>query len=230
MKSQYYKFKNRAILLRKSGKTYGEIKSILNKNISKSTLSIWFKNINLTKEQQGKIKKSIKNKIYHSRIRALTTNKKKREQYLISVNNRVKHLGNNVKNKSIAKIIVAMLYLGEGSKTQRGSLMFCNSNPLVVNIFLNLLRYCYNINESKFRCTVQCRADQNIKNLEKFWSKVTKIPLNQFYATKIDPRTIGKPSKKLNYKGVCRIDYFSADLYTELIKIPEIIYRESFLN
>ena len=90
---------------------------------------------------------------------------------------------------------------------------------------MRLLRYCYNLDESKFRCTLLCRADQNIKKLEEFWSQITKIPLSQFYKARIDPRTIGKPSKKLNYKGVCRIDYFSTDIFIEMTQIPKIIHK-----
>jgi len=116
-----------------------------------------------------------------------------------------------------------MLYLVEGSKNQRGSLMFGNSDPLVIRLFLNLLRRCYDVDENKFRCTLQCKADQNIKRLEKFWSKITDIPLSQFYKARIDPRTIGKPSRKLDYKGVCRIDYFSGDVFMELKQIVNVI-------
>lgn len=225
MKSQYYNFKNKAILLRKSGKTYGEIKNILGQDIPKSTLSIWFKKIILTKEQQNNIKKNIKNNIHQAQIKALVINKKKRERYLISVNKRIKHLKDIIKNKDVAKIAIAMLYLGEGSKTRRGSLMFGNSDAKIIALFFRLLRYCYDINEKKFRCTLQCRADQNIIELEKFWSKITKIPLCQFYKARIDSRTIGKKSKKLDYKGVCRVDYFSADIFNEIIKIIKIIVK-----
>ena len=70
----------------------------------------------------------------------------------------------------------------------------------------------------------QCRADQDIKKLEKFWSKITKIPPSQFYKARIDKRTIGKKTLKLEYKGVCRIDYFSADIFTELMKLPRILH------
>ena len=101
--------------------------------------------------------------------------------------------------------------------------MLGNSEPLVIRLFLNLLRYCYNIDESKFRCTLQCRADQNIPKLEKFWSQITNIPLAQFYKARIDPRTIGKPSNNPNYKGVCRIDYFSGDIFMELKQIMSLI-------
>ncbi len=103
--------------------------------------------------------------------------------------------------------------------------MFGNSDPFIINLFVSLLRYCYSVDECKFRCTIQCRADQNIKELELFWSRVTKIPLLQFYKARVDPRTVNKPSKKKDYKGVCRIDYFSADLFFEIIKIPEIISK-----
>jgi hypothetical protein len=128
-----------------------------------------------------------------------------------------------IQQRDIAKIALAMLYLGEGSKCTKGSLMFGNSNPGIIRLFLNLLRSCYNIDEKKFRCTLQCRADQNIKKLEKFWSQTTGVPPNQFYQARIDKRTIGKPSKKPDYKGVCRIDYFSADIFNELLQIVKII-------
>ena len=47
MKSEYYLLKSKVIELRKSGKTYGEIVKVINKNIPKSTLSDWCHNIYL---------------------------------------------------------------------------------------------------------------------------------------------------------------------------------------
>jgi hypothetical protein len=213
--------------LRAQGKTYSEIQKILRRNIPKSTISYWCRGIELPKEYQKRIKKLIINNAQKGRAIALIVNRIKREKYLQSVNNRNIHLATKLKNRDTAKIALAMLYLGEGSKTQKGSLMFGNSDPSIVSLFLRLLRYCYNIDENKFRCTLQCRADQNIKKLEKFWSKITKIPLTQFYKARIDPRTVGKLSKKPDYKGVCRIDYFSADLFIELKQIAEIVYKEA---
>lgn len=225
MKFQYLKYKNSVIKLRKSGKTYGEICKILNVQIPKSTLSTWLCNMQLSQKQKQKITNKIKININNGRQKALKINKEKRILYLESVKNRVEYLQNIAENKDVAKIMIAMLYLGEGSKTSKSSLMLGNSDPQVIALFLHLLRYCYYIDENKFRCTLQCRADQNIKKLEKFWSKITNIPLNKFYKARIDPRTIGKKSKKLDYKGVCRIDYFSADIYNEIIKIIEIIFK-----
>lgn len=217
-------YKEHTIKLRKQGKTYSEIKKILKKEIPKSTLSNWCNSIPLSKSQKLRIKKIADKNIQIGRIKALVTNKLKRENYLKSVDKRIEGISNIIKNKNVKKIIASILYLGEGSKN-RGFLVLGNSNPDIIKLFLYLLRNNYLIDESKFRCTIQCRADQNTLKLENFWSKITQIPLRQFYKTRIDLRTLGKPSKKIDYKGVCRIEYFSADLFIELTKIGELICK-----
>lgn len=213
------------IKLRRQGKTYGEIPKILNTKIAKSTLSYWCHNIKLTNNQKEIIHKFILNNIEKGRKKAIEVNREKREAYLKSIRARNNHLKNILKSKDISKVALSLLYLGEGSKTKKGSLAFGNSDPFIIDLFLNLLRKCYSIDEKKFRCTVQCRADQDIQKLEVFWSNVTKISPKQFYKTRIDSRTIGNPSKKLDYKGVCRIDYFSGEIFIELSQIPRIIYK-----
>lgn len=225
MKSSFYSFKNKAIALRRAGKTYGDIKKAIGQPIPKSTLCHWFKGLTIPPNSLSRLQKTIVNKIKIAQTKAWATNKLKREEYLRAVSERVNHLSPRLKDKNIAKIALAMLFLGEGSKKTKGSLMLGNSDPETIRLYLELLRRCYDLDENKFRCTVQCRFDQNIKELEVFWSRITKIPSKQFYKTQIDPRTIGKPSKRLDYKGVCRIDYFSADILTELKKIIESIFE-----
>ena len=225
MYSRYYILKSRAIKLRRAGKTYGDIKRMLGEQIPKSTLSHWFRNIYLTDIQKGRIDQQVYANIQKAQARARLVNKANRERYIQEVRDRVSHLPSELRRKDSAKIALAMLYLGEGAKTLKGSLMFGNSDPVVIQLFLNLFRYCYDIDETKFRCTLQCRADQDIKKLEKFWSQITRIPLSQFYKARIDPRTNGRPSRNLDYKGVCRIDYFSADIFMELKQIVAVIFE-----
>jgi hypothetical protein len=219
------KIREKAVKLREQGKTYSEIQKDLKVIIPKSTLSNWCSKIELPREYQDKIRKIILNNARKGRKVALVVNRRKRKEYLKSVANRNKHLAKALKNKDIAKITLVALYLGEGGKNQRGSLLFGNSDPFIISLFLYLLRYCYDIDESKFRCTLMCRADQNIKKLERFWSQVTRIPYSQFYKASVDPRTAGKPTRNKDYRGVCKIDYFSSDIYTELMMIPGIVYR-----
>ena len=223
MRSRYRRLKLKIITLRKSGKTYGEIRKIIGINIPKSTLSDWCSDILLSREQRQRVERLMERGAGRGRATALVVNKLRREKYIKAIKDRVSHLAAKLKNRDTAKIALATLYLGEGSKNQRGALMFGNSDPPIITLFLSLLRRCYNIDENKFRCTLQCRADQNIPKLEKFWSQVTKIPMPQFYKARIDPRTIGKPSRKPDYKGVCRIDYFSGDIFMELKQIMDVI-------
>lgn len=217
--------KLQAIKLRGAGKTYSEIQNALEIRVPKSTLSYWCKDVSLSHKKQERIRKLILNNSKKGLKSALLVNRTNRKKYLESIIDRNKHLKFALKNKDTAKIVLAVLYLGEGGKNRKGSLLFGNSDPFIIGLFLHLLRYCYDIDESKFRCTIQCRADHNIKKLEQFWSQITKISSSQFYKARIDPRTIGKKSRKENYKGVCRIDYFSADLFLELMSISKIIYK-----
>ena len=219
-----YNFRNKAVTLRKQGKTYSEIKALIPKT-SKSTLSYWLSGLELSPKQKEKLSKNINRKLIKARARSLEMAKEKRIKYVAEIESDNSYIFKLLTNGHVAKITLATLYLGEGSKTRRGSLSFGNSNPDIINLFLKLMRNCYNIDESKFRCTIQCRADQNIPYLEKFWLHLTKIPKKQFYKTRVDPRTIGKPSLKLDYKGVCRLDYFSARIYNELLVMGGMISR-----
>lgn len=119
------------------------------------------------------------------------------------------------KDDATRKIVLAILYIAEGHKN-RSSVVFGNSDPEIIRMFMKLMRSTYEIDESKFRITVQCRADQDPKVLKVFWSEVTKVTHKQFYKPQIDKRTVHKPTKKKDYKGVCRIDYFSAIINQEL--------------
>lgn len=222
-KAQY---REKAIKLRKQGGTYGEINKALGVKIPKSTLSYWCSGILPSRLQRLKIKMNADKNIHKGRQAAFAVNKLRREKYLQSIDARIAHLAKTMDREDVKKIAAAMLYLGEGSKV-RSTIAFGNSNPDIIKLFLRLLRSTYTIDEKKFRCTILCRADQNITRLEKFWIKTTKIPHAQFYKTRIDPRTVGKPSRKPSYMGVCVIDYFSADLFIELTKIGRLICSKS---
>ncbi len=191
--------------------------------IPQSTLSDWCSQVELTVLQAARLEARKWQGGERGRIISRAMMKVKREEYFIGVHKRIAHLGESILNHDAAKIAIAMLYLGEGGKRRTGGLFLGNSDPKVIALFLFLLRHSYTIDEGKFRCTLQCRADQNIEKLEVFWSEITKIPLSRFYKARIDPRTIGKPSTKPDYKGVCKINYFSADLFYELMEIANVV-------
>lgn len=217
--------KEKVIKLRKKGKTFFEIRKLLRKEIPKSTISYWCRDIKLSREKKRRIDKIILKNAHKNRKKALKVIKDKRQRYLKSIYDNNSNINKLFEHSEISRLSLALLYLTEGSKSVKGQLMFGNSNPNIIKLFLKLLRKCYDVKENMFRCTLQCRADQNINGLEEFWSKTTKIPLNLFYKARIDPRSIKSKTKKKDYKGVCRINHFSGHIRNELDIIANIIYK-----
>lgn len=220
MKSE---LKQQVIKLRKEGKTYSEIRNMLGYDIAKSTLSCWCRDIELPKLYSIKIKELSSNNLKRARLAADKSLAERRVKYFEKIRRDNSYLKNILVNHDVSKLLLSGLYLAEGGKKTSGALMFGNSDPLIIKLFLKLLRLTYKIDESKFRCTVQCRADQNISVLKKFWCKTTRIPASQFYKANVDKRTVGKRTVRADYKGVCRIDYFSANIFHELTVVGQII-------
>lgn len=214
--------------LRSVGKTYGEIRQIVKLAIPKSTLSDMCKKVKLPEEYEKRIAQLNLQNLSKAQRVARGMNKIKREEFFKKLEKLNIPIAERISDKGIAKIALAMLCLGEASKyNPKGSRSFSlgNSDPRIILLFLKLLEYCFDFDQEKVRCTVQCRADQNIKELEDYWIKITKIPVRLFYKTRIDPRTIGKPTKKLNYKGVLKINYFDVKVQHDLEFLVDLVYN-----
>ncbi len=216
--------KSKAQKLHGKGKTYTEIQTILGKKIPKSTLSYWCKNIALPQWYNKKIQNLKYLNLSRAQKMAWLANKAKQETILKDIYAKNYHLSKKVNDKDTAKMLLAMLYLGEGSKRKahRG-LRLGNSDPSVVQLYLKLLKHCFGILPKIMKCQIIYRADQNLTELKRYWSGITHIPFKNFYTTAFDPRTKGKPTLQKNYKGVCVISCAGADRQLELETIPKII-------
>lgn len=213
--------------LRFEGKTYGEINQSLKMKIPKSTLYEWCKNIKLPVDYPNKIISLNLTNIEKARLIAFQVNKKRREEMLSRIQSASMVISQGIQDQTSAKIALAMLCLGEASKYKSSNVFSLGSSDhRIIIIFLKLLKTCYPFKLEKVRCTVQCRADQNIPKLEKYWQEITKIPSRLFYKSRVDPRTFGKPTKNQNYKGVLKVDYFDTRIQLELEAIAELIYNQ----
>lgn len=214
--------------LRALGKTYQEIRLELNEKIPKSTLSEWCSKVSLPPEYEEKIQELNKVNRHKGRVTAFIVNKIKREKLMEEIKKVNEPISTKIRDLDTAKIALSMLCLGEASKSSGAatSLSLGNSDPRIILLFLKLLRQCFEtFSIEKIRCTVQCRADQDIALLEEYWRKITGIPAKLFYKAQIDPRTIGKPTKKKEYKGVLRIDYFDNRVWHELETLADLVYN-----
>lgn len=213
-----------AAALRAAGKTYTEIQKELGKTVPKSTLFYWCRNVALPSEYAEKIKLMNEEALRRGRAIALVTKRNKRIEYL----NLIRIQANITKNRltpEADKLALAMLYLGEGSKWRsHPGLMLGNSDQDIIIIYLTLLKKVYNIEPSILKCRISYRADQNIDELQGFWSRITGIPLKNFYKTKPDPRTVGKKTANNDYRGVCVIMGGSTKIQLELETLPKILF------
>lgn len=207
------------------GLTYTEINSHIKIEIPKATLAYWVRDIILPEEYKAKHRAAMLSHLVAARILSVKAKRKRIQEYCDELERKHSDLYNLLSDARIKRMVLGILYLSEGSKTLRGAVTFGNSDPKIISLFLRLFRNSYSLDESKFRCTLQLRADQNIKFLENYWSKITSIPRSQFYKSRVDSRSVGKVTLKKEYKGVCKIDYFSANLLYELMSIGKILVQ-----
>lgn len=212
--------------LRRGGKTYSEIMNILRIKVPKSTMAFWCRGVSLPDWYWRKVNRLNANNLGKAQKAAWLVNKEKTERLVRELESRNKGLIKKLNDEDILKMILATLYLGEGAKwkSHRG-LNLGSSDPNIIKLYLKLLKRCYKIKTNKLKCRVSHRADQNIKSLNKYWSRITGIPLTNFYKSKPDPRTVGKPTKKKDYKGVCVITCAGTHIQLELEAIPNLILR-----
>lgn len=211
--------------LRLQGKTYSDIQKALKHNFNKSTLSHWFRDLELTKEQILLLGHNVNKKLIQARLKSKKINEQRRIVYFNNLRDKNVHLLSLIDTK-VQKLLLSILYLGEGAKSKSTKhLSLGSSNPNIIKLYLELLDNCFKIKKEKFRVRVQCRNDQNIKMLESFWQKVTKIPKSQFYPTYIDKRSIGKTTLHKDYKGVCSIMYFDRSIQFELEILADSVIK-----
>jgi hypothetical protein len=211
--------------LRNQGWTLGEIS--LKMKVPKNTLSGWVKDIKLAEKQKERIRQKIISSSAIGRPLAVKANREKVEQWKERIRERVKHLGTYALNDPEAgKLICGLLYLCEGAKYPSSRFLhFGNSDSKVINFFINLLRKSYPIDEDKLRFSIGYRYDQDCEELKNYWSSVIRVPKSKCLNSKPDTRTKGKPTRKENYKGICRIIYYDTSLQFELQSIGETIIK-----
>lgn len=87
-----------------------------------------------------------------------------------------------------------------------------NTNPNIIKSFLEFLRKDIKIDEKRLKAQLQVHQEDNKESLEKYWSKITNIPLTRFTKTIIRPtgNKIGKNT------GTCKVRYSDKSTYLKL--------------
>lgn len=171
--------KETAILLRKRGKSIGEIAGKL--RVSKSTVSNWCKDVALTEHQ---IKQVAKRSKHHATEALLKVSEKQRQERLSRVNSATSTGTNDIGTLSKRDYFMVGLglYWGEGYKQGSQELGFTNSDPLMIRFYIKWLNWAYGINKNDliFRVSINNLHSKRIKEVEKYWFNFLNVPLTQF--------------------------------------------------
>lgn len=204
--------KEKARALRGQGKSINEI--VKEAGLAKGSVSVWVRDIVLTKEQKNKLslRGHTLEAIENRRISRLFNENKRRRMIIDKAKEEINHISfDNL------KIIGAMLYLGEGSKTNRGSAKLSNSDPIVIKMIMKFFREVCAVPEDKFRAHIHTFENADVEATEKYWSKVTRIPRRQFYKTYIKQSIASLHKRKTLPWGTCEVGVNDTKLFLTIM-------------
>lgn len=112
------------------------------------------------------------------------------------------------------------------------SIKISNAEPKIIKFLINKFKKYLLINEKSWRASITINSkkinspEKIDKNLKKFWSELTKIPLTNFSKTTLCWKYISKNSPK----GIIQIRYNNAILFKILINLLTNIKKDIILN
>ncbi|MCD6500829.1 helix-turn-helix domain-containing protein [bacterium] len=198
--------KNKALKLRKKGRSINEISAKL--NIAKSTVSSWCRNIQLGPEQIERLAKRQESGSYKGRMKFLERIRKERIKEVALLRKQgIKEIG-KLSKRDLFIAGVAM-YWSEGYTYSGGEQVgFTNSDPKMILLMLRWFKEICKVSDDDISLQVKINETHKdrTKEVENYWSDLTKIPVGQFNKTVL----IKSKTKKIysnynNYYGTLRI-------------------------
>jgi len=201
----YIQEKEKAIALRKKGKSLEEI-AVLTK-MNKSTVAYWCREVPLTRIQETDLLKRTRFLGMEKLLRTIKEKKKERqlESYYYEAKG-VSDVG-DIKRRDLFMLGLA-LYWGEGYKKGNAECAFTNSDPYMVKVMLRWFKEIYNIRNEMFtlRISINEKQKHRVGKLVPFWSKITGVPTGQFTKTSFIKSKVRKIySNEAIYFGTLRL-------------------------
>ncbi len=186
--------KQRAIKLRKSGRSYRQIQLVL--NVPKSTINNWFKDQPWSEKIKIELTKKAR-PFWRKNCQKLGLARRAYWQKL-SQESRTE-ARNLFKRYFKEQLFIAglMLYWGEGDNKSRPIVRISNTKPAIVKIFYDfLIRYC-GISLKRTKLNLILYKDLDDSKCKRYWSKKVGIPLDRFIKSQYIKG--GHPVIKISY-------------------------------
>ncbi len=198
--------KEKAIALRKEGKTYSDILRVI--PVAKSTVAIWLKEAKLSIPEKQKFTEAKR----LASLRGGQAKKKQRIERQDIIFSQTKLDVKSISNRELFLIGVIM-YWAEGAKEKEyypgSQLQFSNMDPKMIQVFLVwLLKVCkIDKNMLIFNIFLHQTHRDRVEEVKQFWSKITGFPVKNFqtiYWKKNNLKT-GRKNIREKYYGVLKV-------------------------
>lgn len=206
--------RQRALILRRDGYSLNEISKLL--KVSKSSVSVWVRNVPLSLNAKKRLLTIIKNAQYVSA-------EKKKLATLNFNNSIIKNAGELIDSFNISKdaekLLCAMIFWCEGNKDYQGGVAFTNSDPALVRLFIDLFVKSFNIQRERLVARLHLHEYHDPNKQINFWAKTLKLSKSQFRKTYLKPHT-GLRTRE-NYPGCISIRYYDSILARKLMALAQ---------
>ena len=198
------KEKKQSIKLRKKGFSYNEI--LKRVPVAKSTLSLWLRDVELAKKQ----KQRLTQKKLQAGLRGAMTRRHQRIEITKKIKKKAQKEIGEISKRDLWFIGIA-LYWGEGRKERsKGTLVqLGNSDPYLIKVFLLWLKKNLNVQKKDitFRIFLHENSENDLSKTQKYWSKVTGFPTNEFNKVSWKKNKIHTKRKNIGkkYFGLLRV-------------------------
>jgi hypothetical protein len=199
------RLRENAIKLREKGASYSQIKDEL--NVSKSTLSLWLRDMPLSKERIKELRDNNSVRIEKSRQTKLLKKQNRREDVYARIKIDFK---NN--NKKLFKEGF-YLYWGEGTKTAEYTVALTSSDLSIIKCFIKWMKV-LGVAKENLRIKLHIYSDQSETELKSYWSGETGLTKSQFYKTYQKATSRSDQTYRGTFgRGTCTVFYHDRDTY-----------------
>ncbi len=202
------KYQNRikARIMRKDGMSILVIAKKL--GVSKSSVSLWCRDIILTDEQFEKLRKNMGVSFKYGQRIASQVNRQKKLDVIEKSDKWGKGAIKKISKRELLLIATA-LYWSEGSKTDSTStFMFINSDPEMILLMKRFLIDVLEVVATDIVCSIQINRvhEKRIKKVLNFWKNLLKLKYSQIRKPYFVNTKVSKIYENHeNYYGVCRL-------------------------
>lgn len=193
--------------------------------VSRSSISLWVRSVKLTKRQIDRLYLNKKTGNLKGSIVAARNKIKARQQLTEKLMNEgAREMGElSKRDKFIAGV---SMYFAEGSKGDK-NVSFSNSDPLAIKFMIDWIRVYCAVPEEKFRINLYIHDNLNEHSAKHFWSKLIKVPLNQFGKSYIVKNNPSRFRKTKHIYGILRITVSNVILHRKIMGWIKGLFQEA---